>query len=91
MKNVEVIEAKKEALGNRAKARSQVKGLKVNQIRVVAYCRVSTGGDEQLGSLQSQKLYYEQKISANKEWTNAGIFSDKAITGTMTTKRDDKR
>ena len=36
MKDVEVIEAKKEAIGNRAKARSQVKGLKVNQIRVAA-------------------------------------------------------
>ena len=88
MKDVEVIEAKKEAIGNRVKARSQVKGLKVNQIRVAAYCRVSTDGDEQLGSFQSQKLYYEQKISANKEWINAGIFADEAITGTMTTKRD---
>ena len=79
MKDVEIIEAKKETIGNRAKARSQVKGLKLNQIRVAAYCRVSTDDDEQLGSFQSQKLYYEQKIRANKEWINAGIFADEAI------------
>lgn len=61
--------------------------LRVDRIRVAAYCRVSTDDDEQLGSFESQKLYYEEKISANKEWVNAGIFADEAITGTKTDKR----
>lgn len=35
--------------------------------RVVAYCRVSTGSDEQLVSLQAQKAHYESYIKANPE------------------------
>ena len=62
--------------------------VKSERIRVAAYCRVSTDGDEQLGSFESQKLYYEQKISENHEWVNAGIFADEAITGTKTDKRE---
>ena len=62
--------------------------MRVERIRVAAYCRVSTDGDEQLGSFESQKLYYEQKIADNPEWVNAGIFADEAITGTKTDKRN---
>ena len=61
--------------------------LRVDRIRVAAYCRVSTDDDEQLGSFESQKLYYEQKIASNKDWVNAGIFADEAVTGTKTDKR----
>ena len=55
---------------------------------MAAYCRVSTDGDEQLGSFESQKLYYEEKIRKNKEWAKAGIFADEAITGTKIDKRE---
>lgn len=41
----------------------------------------------QYGSFESQKLYYEQKIASNKDWVNAGIFADEAVTGTKTDKR----
>ena len=58
------------------------------RIRVAAYCRVSTDGDEQLGSFVSQKSYYEEKIRQNKEWVLAGIFADEAITGTKVDKRE---
>lgn len=55
---------------------------------MAACCRVSTDGDEQLGSFESQKLYYEEKIRKNKEWAMAGIFADEAITGTKIDKRE---
>lgn len=67
--------------------RGSTGALKIDRIRVAAYCRVSTDDDEQLGSFESQKLYYEQKIASNKDWVNAGIFADEAVTGTKTDKR----
>lgn len=67
--------------------RGSTGALRVDRIRVAAYCRVSTDDDEQLGSFESQKLYYEQKIASNKDWVNAGIFADEAVTGTKTDKR----
>lgn len=61
--------------------------VKIDRIRVAAYCRVSTGDDDQMGSFESQKMYYGQKIAANRNWVNAGIFADEAVTGTKTDKR----
>lgn len=66
----------------------RILAISVDRIRVAAYCRVSTDGDEQLGSFESQKLYYEEKIRKNKEWAMAGIFADEAITGTKIDKRE---
>lgn len=48
---------------------------------------MSTGRDDQMGSFESQKMYYGQKIAANRNWVNAGIFADEAATGTKTDKR----
>jgi len=39
------------------------------QLRVAAYCRVSTDDEEQLTSYEAQKNYYTDKIMTNKEWT----------------------
>ena len=36
--------------------------------RVAAYCRVSTGMDDQLVSLETQKSHYENLIGSNPEW-----------------------
>lgn len=49
--------------------------------RVAAYCRVSTGSDEQLESLETQKTHYEEYISSNPEWEYAGLYYDEGITG----------
>ena len=57
------------------------------QLRVAAYCRVSTEEEEQLNSYEAQCEYYTDKIMSNKEWTMAGIFADEGITGTSTKKR----
>lgn len=59
------------------------------QIRVAAYCRVSTEEEEQQSSYEAQCTYYTDKIMTNPEWTMAGIFADEGITGTSTKKRDD--
>lgn len=57
------------------------------QLRVAAYCRVSTDDEEQLTSYEAQQHYYTDKIMTNPNWTMAGIFADEGITGTSATKR----
>jgi site-specific DNA recombinase len=86
MREVQVLQATKTALNSRG--RNNNYAVQIDRIRVAAYCRVSTDGDEQLGSFESQKLYYEEKIRKNKEWAMAGIFADEAITGTKIDKRE---
>lgn len=58
------------------------------QLRVAAYCRVSTEEEEQQSSYEAQCSYYTDKIMKNPEWTMAGIFADEGITGTSTKKRE---
>lgn len=60
----------------------------LNRKRVAAYVRVSTDGEEQLESFESQKRYYQEKISQNKEWVLVDIYADEGITGTKVTKRE---
>lgn len=57
------------------------------QLRVAAYCRVSTNDEEQLTSYEAQKTYYTDKIMTNPEWSLAGIFADEGISGLSTKKR----
>ena len=57
------------------------------QLRVAAYCRVSTEEEEQQSSYEAQCSYYTDKIMTNPEWTMAGIFADEGITGTSAKKR----
>ena len=59
------------------------------QLRVVAYCRVSTKQEEQLNSYETQKNYYTERINAEPNWTLVGIFADKGITGTSVKNRDE--
>lgn len=62
---------------------------KNRRLRVAAYCRVSTDGEEQISSYNSQLSYYREYISKNPDWVMAGIYADKAITGTKADKRPD--
>ena len=64
------------------------KPLVITRQRVAAYVRVSTDDDEQLESFQSQKQYYQDKISENRDWVMVGIYADEAITGTKVDKRE---
>lgn len=79
-KVVTVIEPKRNLMVDKEKYR---------QLRVAAYCRVSTGSEEQLTSYTNQKKAYTEMISAKKEWCLAGIYADKGLSGTQTKKRDD--
>lgn len=56
-------------------------------LRVAAYCRVSTGDEEQLTSYTKQKDYYTNLIKNNSQWEFAGIYADEGISGTSTKKR----
>lgn len=79
---VEVIKAKNmfdESSGTR----------KIDRLRVAAYCRVSTDDEEQIKSYNSMVRYYTDLIKNNKQWIFAGVFADKAITGTKTDKREE--
>ncbi|NPV89866.1 MAG: recombinase family protein [Firmicutes bacterium] len=60
---------------------------KTRQLRVAAYCRVSTDQEEQQSSYQAQIDYYTDKIAQNPEWKLAGIFADEGITGVSARKR----
>ena len=76
--NVTVIPAKVQTAESRDK---------YHQLRVAAYCRVSTELEEQQNSYQVQIADYTDLINKKKEWTQAGIFADEGISGTQTKKR----
>lgn len=61
--------------------------MKVNNIRVAAYCRVSTEQDEQLNSLENQKIFFKNYIEKNPNWEFTDLYVDRGITGTNTKKR----
>ena len=72
-RRIHVIPATKQATApGRASGRKQ---------RVAAYCRVSTGSEEQLTSYTAQKAYYTQKVGQHPEWELAGIYADRGIAG----------
>jgi DNA invertase Pin-like site-specific DNA recombinase len=61
--------------------------IRKQQLRVAAYCRVSTNSEEQLNSYLSQIEYYTGIIEENPNWTMAGIFADEGLSGVSTKKR----
>lgn len=62
---------------------------KKKNLRVAAYCRVSTNSEEQLNSYENQKAYYTEKIMTNPGWTMVDVFADEGKTGTSACKRKD--
>ena len=64
---------------------AQVKPVK---LKVAAYARVSTSSEEQLLSLENQKLHYEQRILANSNWEFVEMYFDEGISGTKIDKRN---
>lgn len=79
MKTVRVIPPKPEFSGeNRINLRPK---------RVAAYCRVSTGREEQEHSFETQKEMYTELIMMKPTWQMAGIYADAGITGTSAKKR----
>ena len=70
-----------------AKSQIEISRSKYKQLRVAAYCRVSTEQEEQQNSYQVQIAYYTDLINRKKEWSLVGIFADEGISGTQTKKR----
>lgn len=62
---------------------------KQKQLRVAAYCRVSTEDESQQTSYTTQKAFYTQMITNHGGWTFSGIYADEAISGTSRAKRKD--
>ena len=58
------------------------------QLRVAAYCRVSTDYDEQASSYETQVAHYKELIQKEPTWEFAGIYADDGISGTNTKKRE---
>lgn len=83
MNNVEIIKAKSQFINRKC-------SLEIGRkLRVAAYCRVSTDGEDQLNSYRSQVEHYTAYIKQKTEWEFAGIYADEAITGTQVAKRED--
>ena len=51
-------------------------------LRVAAYCRVSTGSDDQINSFTAQNSHYMEMITAHDRWELVDIYADEGITGT---------
>ena len=79
-KTVTVMEPKKSMIVDKEKYK---------QLRVAAYCRVSTDSDEQLTSYKTQKKVYTEMIAQKPEWCLAGIYSYEGISDTRADKRDE--
>ena len=62
---------------------------RIDRLRVAAYCRVSTDDEEQIKSYNSMVTHYTDLIQNNKQWIFAGVYADRAITGTKVDKRDE--
>ena len=56
-------------------------------IKVASYCRVSTDGEDQANSFESQQRYFREYIQRNPEWELYEVYADEGITGTSTRKR----
>lgn len=57
-------------------------------MRVCAYCRVSTGNDEQLSSFVLQQEHYSHLAGAHKNWDLKHVYADEGISGTSLKHRD---
>lgn len=57
------------------------------KLRVAAYCRVSTDGDDQMNSFYAQMKYYSDFIRRNPGMELVDIYADEGITGTEIKKR----
>ena len=57
------------------------------KLRAAAYCRVSTGSEEQKTSYVAQIDHYTRFLSDHSEYMNCGIYADEGISGTSIKRR----
>lgn len=58
-----------------------------DNLRVCAYCRISTDKKDQKNSLESQTRFFERYIRDNPKWNLVKVFADEGISGTSLKKR----
>ena len=80
---VDVIPASVRSVQNGGQLKSQ------SNIRVAAYCRVSTGDESQQTSYTTQKAFYKDLITRKPGWIFAGIYADEAKSGTNREHREE--
>ena len=56
-----------------------IKRNEYKQLRVAAYCRVSTDSEDQIESYKAQVAYYTEAIAKNPRWKLADIYADEGI------------
>lgn len=76
MRKVEMIPATK------CSAKNIVRIKTARELRVAAYCRVSTDAEEQQNSYANQRAFYTGYINGKEGWRLVGIYADEAISGT---------
>ena len=57
------------------------------QVRVAAYCRVSTEGEEQRNSFESQKRFFREVVAREPSYLLTEIYADEGISGTNVKRR----
>ena len=60
-----------------------------SEIRLAAYCRVSSGSADQRHSFAAQIQYYADYCKQNPQYKLVDVYADEAVTGTCAEKRDD--
>lgn len=60
----------------------------MKELKVAAYCRVSTDKEDQANSLINQKKYFSDYINKNENWSLKEIYYDDGISGTSIKHRD---
>lgn len=61
----------------------------VRKLRCAAYCRVSSGSEDQLHSYAAQVKYYSEVFNGSDSEELVDIYADEGITGTCEDKRDE--
>ncbi len=64
---------------------------KKEKVKTAAYCRVSTLMESQESSISAQYRHFVDCISANPEWTLAGIYLEAGVSGTGVESRPELR
>ena len=79
-----------ERIVKRVRPRSKVPSLpkEIREKRVATYARVSTDSDEQMGSVEAQKDYFEKLIREKPGWVLVGVYADEGISGTSLNHRE---
>ncbi len=70
-----------------ATVQNTLKVIERKNLRVAAYCRVSTDHEEQQTSYKTQVEYYTNYIKENPNWKFVKIFADEGLSATSTAKR----